>query len=138
MDRLFRALRNPERARGTGAMVRRRLRSMVWKQWKPELRKRGIAAQEAASTAGSSDGPWHLAKHSHATTRSVERLLRLARPSRDYGPWLVQPVEPQDATATSAKPIMHARTGIGQEPVAIRRIAANRNRLENRKRTGFL
>src|SRR5258707_3973078 len=27
-----------------------------------ELRKRGIAAQEAAQTAGSSDGPWLLAK----------------------------------------------------------------------------
>ncbi len=46
---------------------RHRLRSMVWKQWKRgttryrELRKRGIAAQEAAQTAGSSDGPWHLA-----------------------------------------------------------------------------
>ena len=48
--------------------LRRRLRSMVWKQWKRgttryrELRKRGIAAQDAAKTAGSSDGPWHLAK----------------------------------------------------------------------------
>ena len=47
--------------------VRRRLRSMVWKQWKRgttryrELRQRGIAAQEAARMAGSSDGPWHLA-----------------------------------------------------------------------------
>jgi RNA-directed DNA polymerase len=47
--------------------LRRRLRSMVWKQWKRgttryrELRKRGIDAQEAAQTAGSSDGPWHLA-----------------------------------------------------------------------------
>ena len=47
--------------------LRRRLRSMVWKQWKRgttryrELRKRGIVAQEAAQTAGSSDGPWHLA-----------------------------------------------------------------------------
>ncbi|HEX8896961.1 MAG TPA: group II intron reverse transcriptase/maturase [Terriglobales bacterium] len=47
--------------------LRRRLRSMVWKQWKrgttryQELRKRGIVAQEAAQTAGSSDGPWHLA-----------------------------------------------------------------------------
>jgi len=47
--------------------LRRRLRSMVWNQWKRgttryrELRKRGIAAQEAAQTAGSSDGPWHLA-----------------------------------------------------------------------------
>jgi hypothetical protein len=27
-----------------------------------ELRERGIAAQEAAQTAGSSYGPWHLAK----------------------------------------------------------------------------
>ena len=48
--------------------LRCRLRSMVWKQWKRgttryrELRKRGVAAQEAAKTAGSSDGPWHLAK----------------------------------------------------------------------------
>jgi len=47
--------------------LRRRLRSRVWKQWKRgttryrELRTRGIAAQEAAQTAGSSDGPWHLA-----------------------------------------------------------------------------
>src|SRR5258706_14210817 len=47
--------------------LRRRLRSMVWKQWQRgttryrELRQRGIAAQDAAKTAGSSDGPWHLA-----------------------------------------------------------------------------
>ena len=46
--------------------LRRRLQSMVWKQWKRgttryrELRKRGIAAQDTAKTAGSSDGPWHL------------------------------------------------------------------------------
>lgn len=46
--------------------LRRRLRSMVWKQWKRgttryrELCQRGIAAQDAAKTAGSSDGPWHL------------------------------------------------------------------------------
>jgi RNA-directed DNA polymerase len=51
-----------------GQWLRRRLRSMVWKQWKRgttryrELRKRGIAAQDAAQTTGSSDGPWHLAK----------------------------------------------------------------------------
>jgi RNA-directed DNA polymerase len=51
-----------------GQWLRRRLRSVVWKQWKRgttryhELRKRGVAAQEAAKLAGSSDGPWHLAK----------------------------------------------------------------------------
>ncbi len=47
--------------------LRRRLPSMVWTQWKRgttryrELRKRGIAVQDAARTAGSPDGPWHLA-----------------------------------------------------------------------------
>jgi len=47
--------------------LRPRLRSLVWKQWKRgttryrELRKRGIAVQEVAQTAGSSGGPWHLA-----------------------------------------------------------------------------
>jgi RNA-directed DNA polymerase len=51
-----------------GQWIRRRLRSVVWNQWQRgttryrELRKRGVAAQEAAKLAGSSDGPWHLAK----------------------------------------------------------------------------
>src|SRR6516162_2918879 len=51
--------------------LRRRLRSVVWKQWKRgrtrfrELRKRGISAGLAAKTAGSSHGPWRLA-HSPA------------------------------------------------------------------------
>jgi len=51
--------------------LRRRLRSVVWKQWKRgrtrfrELRKRGINAGLAAKTAGSSHGPWRLA-HSPA------------------------------------------------------------------------
>jgi RNA-directed DNA polymerase len=47
--------------------TRRRLRSVQWKLWKrgkkrfAELRKRGISKDLAAKTAGSSDGPWHLA-----------------------------------------------------------------------------
>jgi len=47
--------------------LRRRLRSVVWKQWKRgrtrfrELRKRGVSQDLAASTAGSSHGPWRLA-----------------------------------------------------------------------------
>jgi len=46
--------------------IRRRLRCVVWKQWKrgrirfKELRKRGITKVTAAVTAGSADGPWHL------------------------------------------------------------------------------
>jgi RNA-directed DNA polymerase len=47
--------------------VRRRLRSVIWKQWKRgsvrfvELRKRGVGKDLAAKTAGSAHGPWRLA-----------------------------------------------------------------------------
>jgi RNA-directed DNA polymerase len=47
--------------------LRRRLRSVVWKQWKRgrtrfrELCKRGVSKDLAAKTAGSSHGPWRLA-----------------------------------------------------------------------------
>jgi len=46
--------------------VRRRLRSVVWKQWKrskvrfAELRQRGVGKDLAASTVGSPHGPWRL------------------------------------------------------------------------------
>ena len=48
--------------------VRRRLRSVIWKQWKrgtvrfAELRKRGVGKDLAACTAGSAHGPWRLAE----------------------------------------------------------------------------
>lgn len=47
--------------------MRRRLRSMIWKQWKgsrvryARLRQRNIGRDLAAQTAGSSHGPWRLA-----------------------------------------------------------------------------
>jgi RNA-directed DNA polymerase len=47
--------------------LRRRLRSVLWKQWRrgrtrfAELRKRGVGLQLAAKTAGSAHGPWRLA-----------------------------------------------------------------------------
>jgi RNA-directed DNA polymerase len=47
--------------------LRRRLRSVVWKQWKRgrtrfrELRKRGVSKDLAAPTAGSPHGPWRIA-----------------------------------------------------------------------------
>ena len=46
--------------------LRRRLRLVVWKQWKytrvrfAELRKRGLSKDLAAQTAGSAHGPWRL------------------------------------------------------------------------------
>ena len=48
--------------------LRRRLRSVIWKQWKrgtirfAELRKRGVGKDLAAQTAGSARGPWRLAE----------------------------------------------------------------------------
>lgn len=47
--------------------LRRRLRSVIWTQWKRgtvrfgELRKRGVGKELAAKTAGSAHGPWRLA-----------------------------------------------------------------------------
>jgi len=47
--------------------LRRRLRSVIWKQWKRgrvrfgELRKRGVGKELSAKTAGSAHGPWRLA-----------------------------------------------------------------------------
>jgi RNA-directed DNA polymerase len=47
--------------------TRRRLRSVIWKQWNrgpvrfAELRKRGVGKDLAAQTAGSAHGPWRLA-----------------------------------------------------------------------------
>jgi len=48
--------------------VRRRLRCVVWKQWKrgrtrfAELRKRKVGKSLAAQTAGSAHGPWRISK----------------------------------------------------------------------------
>ncbi|HEY1965535.1 MAG TPA: group II intron maturase-specific domain-containing protein [Acidobacteriaceae bacterium] len=47
--------------------IRRRLRSMIWKQWKRgtvrfgKLRQMGVSHELAAQTAGSAQGPWRLA-----------------------------------------------------------------------------
>ena len=57
----------PSVLRGLEQWLRRRLRSVLWKQWKygrrrfAELRKRAIGVQLAAKTAGSAHGPWRLA-----------------------------------------------------------------------------
>jgi RNA-directed DNA polymerase len=48
--------------------IRRRLRCFQWKQWRrgttrfAELRKRGASKDQAATSAGSSRGPWHLSR----------------------------------------------------------------------------
>ena len=48
--------------------IRRRLRAVIWKQWKRGrrryvgLREHGVRGSLAAKTAGSSHGPWRIAK----------------------------------------------------------------------------
>lgn len=58
----------PSVLRDLDSWVRRRLRSVVWKQWKRgrvrfrALRARGVGKDLAAQTAGSCHGPWRLSK----------------------------------------------------------------------------
>ena len=62
----FSFCQTPSVLQGLERWVRRRLRSVVWKQWKrgsirfAELTKRGLGKDLAASTAGSAHGPWRL------------------------------------------------------------------------------
>jgi RNA-directed DNA polymerase len=57
----------PSVLRALDQWVRRRLRAVVWKQWKrgstrfARLRRRGVGRVLAAQTAGSPHGPWRLA-----------------------------------------------------------------------------
>ena len=63
----FGRCQTPSVLQGLEEWTRRRLRSVIWKQWKrgtvrfAELRKRGVGKDLAAQTAGSAHGPWRLA-----------------------------------------------------------------------------
>ena len=63
----------PERLNG---WIRRRLRSVMWKQWKrgkrryQELVRLGVSGKSAAEVAGSSLGPWRMSK-----TRAIHTAL---------------------------------------------------------------
>ncbi len=63
----FGKCQTPSVLQGLEEWTRRRLRSVIWKQWKrgkvrfAELRKRGVSKDLAAQTAGSAHGPWRLA-----------------------------------------------------------------------------
>ena len=65
--RYFSDCQTPSVLQDLETWLRRRLRSVVWKQWKRgrtrfrELRKRGVGKDLAAKTAGSPHGPWRLA-----------------------------------------------------------------------------
>jgi RNA-directed DNA polymerase len=63
----FGQCQTPSVLQGLEEWTRRRLRSVIWKQWKrgpvrfAELRKRDVNKGLAARTAGSAHGPWRLA-----------------------------------------------------------------------------
>ena len=63
----FGKCQTPSVLQGLEAWVRRRLRSVIWKQWKrgsvrfAELQRRGVRRDLAAKAAGSAHGPWRLA-----------------------------------------------------------------------------
>ena len=63
----FGTCQTPSVLQGLESWVRRRLRSVIWKQWKrgsvrfAELQRRGVGKDLAAKTAGSAHGPWRLA-----------------------------------------------------------------------------
>jgi Group II intron, maturase-specific domain len=63
----FGECQTPSVLKSLESWLRRRLRSVVWKQWKrgrtrfKELRKRGVSKPLAARTAGSAHGPWRIA-----------------------------------------------------------------------------
>ncbi len=63
----FGRCQTPSVLQGLEEWTRRRLRSVVWKQWKrgpvrfAALRKRGVSEDLAAQTAGSAHGPWRVA-----------------------------------------------------------------------------
>ena len=66
----------PSVLRALDQWIRRRLRSVVWKQWKhgrarfAELNRRGVSRELAAKTAGSAHGPWRLS-NSPALARAL-------------------------------------------------------------------
>ena len=63
----FGRCQTPSALRRLEEWTRRRLRSVIWKQWKrsrvrfTELRRRGVGVELAAQTVGSSHGPWRMA-----------------------------------------------------------------------------
>ena len=70
--------------RDLDSWIHRRLRAVVWKQWKhgstryAELRARNVGSDLAAQTAGSPHGPWRIARspalHSAFPSRSFDAL----------------------------------------------------------------
>jgi RNA-directed DNA polymerase len=81
----------PSVLRSLDQWIRRRLRAIVWKQWKrgrtrfAELRRLGIGKDLAAKTAGSPHGPWRLSQ-SPALTMALSNVFFVTRGLASLGP----------------------------------------------------
>jgi RNA-directed DNA polymerase len=59
----------PQVLHNLDAWIRRRLRMVLWKQWRngpnrfAQLRKRGVSRDHAAIAAGAKSGPWRMSRH---------------------------------------------------------------------------
>jgi RNA-directed DNA polymerase len=64
----FSYCQTPSVLRDLNSWIRRRLRCVIWKQWKrgrkrfEELRRRQVGKDLAAQTAGSAHGPWRISR----------------------------------------------------------------------------
>ena len=73
--------------RGLDQWIRRRLRALVWKQWKrgrtrfAALRRRGVGKDLAAQTAGSPHGPWRLSNSPALAIAIPTALLKTLGPA---------------------------------------------------------
>ena len=105
----------PSVLRALDQWIRRRLRSIVWKQWKrgrtrfAELRRRGVGIDLAAQTAGSAHGPWRI---------SNSPALAIALPN-DLFPKDPRPRFPRGRPSPHNQPNRRVRTrthgGVGGE-----------------------
>ncbi|MFY8057592.1 MAG: group II intron maturase-specific domain-containing protein [Planctomycetaceae bacterium] len=84
-----RGLETPSVLRNLNFWLHRRLRAVLWKQWKTsrrrssEHRRLGVSHDLAAKTAGSCRGPWRLYKspalHKALSTQCFQTLALVAR-----------------------------------------------------------
>ncbi|KAB2936837.1 MAG: group II intron reverse transcriptase/maturase [Hyphomicrobiales bacterium] len=105
----------PSVLRALDQWLRRRLRAIVWKQWKrgrtryAELRRRGVGRDLAAQSAGSPHGPWRL---------SNSPALTIALPNAFLGSLGLPSLAPNKAANPSNRRIrtrMYGGVG-GEEP----------------------
>ena len=97
----FGIIESRNRLRGLRGWIHRRLRSLIWKQWKQprtrmrELRKRGISQANAGPVGAARKGPWRMSRN---------KWVAFALPGRYFESFGC--VIPWDCSARSAEPLI--------------------------------